>query len=199
MLRVGITGGIGSGKTTICQLFELLNVPVYYADDRAKWLINNDPNVKSKIVKAFGTEAYLPKGDYNRKYISGLVFNDGTLLNQLNAIVHPAVFKDAEHWQRQHENSAYTLREAALLFESGSYLSLDRILFVYCPKAIRLERVVKRDDVTAEEVQSRMAKQWDDDKKQKMSDDIIVNDGSRSIIDQVLSLHNNYLELGSRR
>ncbi len=196
MLRVGITGGIGSGKTTVCQIFETMGINVYYADDRAKYLITHDSELKNEIVKVFGEKAYLHDGTYNRKYIAEKVFNDESLLQKLNAMVHPAVFKDAELWHREHANDPYTLREAALLFESGSYLSLDRILFVYCPKDIRLKRVMDRDEVTAEEVQKRMAKQWNDDKKRRLSDDIIYNDGSQSLIRQAVRLHEQYLAMG---
>lgn len=196
-LKVGITGGIGSGKTTVSRIFALLGVPLYYADDRARWLIEHDRDLVNGIRTLFGEKAYLPDGSYNRRYIGSIVFNDHDLLRRLNALVHPAVARDSSAWQTDHARAQYTMREAALLFESGSYRSLDRVIYVYAPADLRRQRVMQRDKLTAEEVERRMTAQMSEEKKQQMSQDIIYNDGSRSLIRQVLDLHREFLAISA--
>ncbi len=193
-LRVGITGGIGSGKTTVCQIFQLLGVPVYYADDRAKWLMNNDPVLQQGLLQQFGEKAFLPDGALNRPHIAAIVFNDKSQLAELNALVHPAVKEDGEEWAAT-QQSPYTLREAALLFESGIYKSLDKLITVTAPESIRIARVVARDQTTEEAVRARMANQWPEEEKVKRSDFIIQNDGQRSLIQQVWELHRHLLTI----
>jgi len=192
MLKVGITGGIGSGKSTICRLFELLGIPVYYADDRAKWLIQNDPTLKTNIVKHFGNSSFTNEGIYNRAYMADIVFNAADKLALLNALVHPVVKQDSQNWLARNASYQYVIKEAALLFESGSYRQLDRTLFVYAPRELRIKRVMERDGVSREVVESRMNAQWPDDKKKSLANDIIYNDGSQSIILQVLKFHRLY-------
>ncbi len=189
MIKVGITGGIGSGKSTVCKIFEVLGIPIYYADDRAKWLMTNKDNVVEGVTQLFGKEAYLEDGALNRAYIASIVFNDQEKLEKLNQIVHPAVWLDGEEWNEENKEAPYTLKEAALLFESGGYQLMDKMICVYAPKEERLKRVMKRDGAKKEEVIARMDKQWDDEKKMELSDFIIHNHGSHSLIRQVIDIH----------
>jgi dephospho-CoA kinase len=198
MLKAGITGGIGSGKTTVCKLFEKMGVPVYYADDRARKLIQEDIDLKKAITEAFGKESYMDDGSYNRKYIADIVFSDPQKLALLNSIVHPAVFRDGAVWQAQNSNFPYTLKEAALLFESGSYLQLDKIIYVFAPTDIRTQRVSIRDELSISDVQKRMASQGNESEKMSRSDYIIHNDGTRSLIRQVWNLHQELLNQASK-
>lgn len=188
MLRVGITGGIGSGKTTVCKIFETLGIPIYYADDRAKYLMEHDPTLIQAIKNTFGSGAY--NGEtLNRPYLAEKVFHNKTELAKLNALVHPAVAFDAEQWANVQHGVPYTLKEAALLFEAGSYKQLDKLIVVTAPEEVRTERVMLRDNVTAEAVKARMANQWPESDKVALADFIINNDGQHSLIDQVLNVH----------
>ncbi len=192
MLKVGITGGIGSGKTLVCKLFETLGIPVYYADDRAKYLMTHNAELVAAIKASFGEEAYV-NGELNRAYLSEKVFNNPEALAQLNALVHPAVRKDTEQWQLQQADKPYTLREAALLFESGSYKALDKIIVVTAPKSLRIARVMKRDGFTAEQVEARMKNQLPEEEKVAKADFIINNDEQHPLIEQVMALHQKLL------
>ncbi|HMQ89960.1 MAG TPA: dephospho-CoA kinase [Flavilitoribacter sp.] len=189
MLHIGITGGIGSGKSSVCRIFEVLGIPVYYADDRAKWLMNHDQDLKSGITGLFGEQAYLENGDLNRKFIGSIAFTDPEKLSGLNALVHPAVLRDGFEWQEAQANVPYTLKEAALLFESGSYKFLDKVITVYAPLELRLQRVMTRDGVDRETVMNRVTQQMPEEEKLKLADYVIYNDGTRSIIGQVMALH----------
>ncbi len=187
---IGITGGIGSGKTTVCKIFELLGISVYYADDSAKHLMVHDPQVVSSIQQLLGAEAYLPDGSLNRKWIGSQVFNDRDKLNQLNAIVHPATREDFRRWVEEKQgntNDAFVLREAAILFEAGAAADTDGVITVYAPKSIRIRRVMERDHVSQEEVLKRMANQWADTEKIRRADLTIYNDGTHMVVPQVLS------------
>lgn len=195
MLKIGITGGIGSGKTTVCKLFEYLGVPVYYADERAKYLITNDITLRKSIKEHFGEGAYYPDGSYNKSYMANIVFSDKEKLQLLNSLVHPAVAKDGKKWILEHSEAPYTIKEAALLFESGSYKDLDRIIFVSAPMELRVSRVVRRDETTREAVLKRIQNQWPDEKKEKMSQEFIYNDGSQSLIRQVYQMHQHLLQM----
>lgn len=188
-LKVGITGGIGSGKTTACRLFEALGVPVYYADERAKWLMVHDEALVSRIKGIFGPQAYTEDGQLQRAYIAERAFGDADLLEQLNAAVHPAVGRDAEAWQQQQTGHPYTLREAALLYESGSFKALDFVIVVTAPQPLRLQRVMQRDGAKAEAVQARMDKQMPEHEKAARADFLIVNDGQQLLIPQVYRIH----------
>ena len=196
MLKVGITGGIGSGKTTVCKIFESLGVPVYYADDRAKWLTENDPDIVAAIKSLF-TDDIFKDGRLDRKKVSSIVFSDKNKLQQLNAIIHPAVFKDAERWQKEQseKNIPYSLKEAALLFESGSYKELDKIILVSAPLQLRIERVMQRDSTSEEEVLNRINHQMPENEKEKMADFIIKNVELEETKKSVLQLHKKLLEL----
>lgn len=189
ILKIGITGGIGSGKTTVCKIFETLNIPVYYADDRAKSLMVEDKILIDKVKEAFGEKAYLPDGMLNRAYISEIAFSNPLKLTELNAAVHPAVLRDGEKWHHAQHDVPYTLKEAALLYESGSDAVLDKIIMVYAPKNVRIERVLGRGGLTREEIEARMAKQMPDEEKMKKADFIIYNEGEIGLIAQVLEIH----------
>lgn len=189
-LKVGITGGIGSGKTTVCKIFETLGIPVYYADDRAKALMVEDKNLTSDIKKIFGEEAYSPDGSLNRKHIADIAFHNPLKLKELNAIVHPAVLEDGNRWHVEQKIAPYTLKEAALIFESDSYKHLDKIITVFAPQNVRLERVILRGgNLTKQDIEARMAKQLPEEEKMKRANFIIYNDGEQALIPQVMKIH----------
>lgn len=197
-LKVGITGGIGSGKTTICKIFETLGIPVYYADERAKWLMANDVNVKQKILDLLGQEAYFRNGALNRKYISAVVFQDKHKLRLLNEIVHPAVFKDGDDWFRQKTGMPYVLKEAALLVESGGYKQLDKLIVVSAPEELRLQRVMDRDGSKRDEVLKRIINQTSEQKRLEHADFVIQNDGKNSLLNQVFLIHRELVTLSDK-
>lgn len=194
MLKIGITGGIGSGKTTVCSIFETLGIPVFYADDVAKEVMVNDTILVQGLQEAFGPESYTEEGHLNRKHIAGIVFNDAQALSRLNDLVHPAVFRAFDHWV---ENLAaeppYILKEAALLFESGSYKMCDRNVLVTAPLEMKLKRLMARDGSTVAEISARMDKQFTDEQKALLSDYIISNEETKSLVLQVLDLHQQFL------
>lgn len=190
MLKIGITGGIGSGKSTACKVFEILGIPVFYADDVAKKIMVIDPLLKSQIKETFGKESYLNEGTVNRKYLAQIVFNNEQELQKLNKLVHPAVFRAFDNWALGLTSKApYLVKEAALLFESDSYKMCDQNILVTAPLEVKINRVMQRDHVNREEVEARMSKQWTDDEKKKLADFIIYNDEQHSVISQVLELH----------
>lgn len=194
MRIVGITGGIGSGKTTVCKIFEALGVPVYYADDRAKFLMANDSRIKEKIIAEFGEEAF-EQGKLNRVYLAQQVFNSESKLQKLNAIVHPVVAEDFEKWSGNHSDARYVMKEAAILFESGAYQRVDTTVLINAPEKLRLERVMKRDGSSENDVLQRMRNQWTDERKAKLADHMINNDGFELLIPQVLELHRQFCAL----
>ena len=187
MLRVGLTGGIGSGQSTVAKIFEVLGIPVYYADDASKKLMNENEELKEKIRVHFGKDAYT-NGLLNRAYLSSIVFNNPEKLALLNSIVHPATIKDAAEWM-QKQTTPYTIKEAALIFESGSQENLDKVIGVFAPAAVRINRVMQRDNVTREEVISRMNKQINEEIKMRLCDYVVSNDEQELLIPQVLKLH----------
>jgi len=190
-LRAGITGGIGSGKTTVCHIFETLGIPVYDADYWAKWLITNDPEVKQAITGLFGPEAYLPDGAYNRALVAGIVFQAPAKLAALNAAVHPAVERHARAWhdEQAQKGAPYTLKEAALLVENGSHQFLDMLIVVTAPEELRIRRVMERDGISETAVRARMANQLPEAEKVRVADFVIVNDGAQSLVQQVWAVH----------
>lgn len=196
MLKIGITGGIGSGKTTVCKVFEVLGIPVFYADTVAKELMVTDEILMAGVRSAFGEESYLATGILNNKHIANIVFANQVKLDQLNALVHPAVFRAFDRWLAQVGHAVpYVLKEAALLFESGSYRLCDQSVLVTAPMAVKLQRVMQRDGVTAAQVQARMDKQFTDEQKMQMADHLIHNDEHSSIVLQVIDLHQQFLAL----
>lgn len=190
MYKVGITGGIGSGKTTICKVFEVLGIPVFYADAEAKSLMVKDEILVAGVKETFGAASYFDNGSLNNKHLANIVFNQQEALAQLNALVHPAVFRAFEAWEKQMEKQVpYVLKEAALLFESGSFSMCDTTVLVTAPMAIKLKRVMARDQATETQIKARMDKQFSDEIKSKMANYFIKNDEQCSIITQVLELH----------
>ena len=192
MKVIGITGGIGSGKTTTCQIFEQLGVAVYYADVRAKQLMAHNTDLKAKIIQAFGDKAY-SNGELDRNYLAKEVFDYKERLSVLNGLVHPAVADDFDEWLEENRGADYVLKEAAILFESGAYHNVDVTVLVIAPKDIRIERVLSRDGSTKDEVERRMNNQWTQERKAKLADHIINNDGSKLLIPQVLELHKKFI------
>ena len=190
MLRIGLTGGIGSGKSTIAKVFEVLGIPVYYADDAAKQLMNTDPGLKAALIANFG-EAVYQNGELNRKYLASIVFNDAQKLELLNSLTHPATLQHAEQWTKK-QTTPYIIKEAALVFESGAAENMDYVIGVYAPQDIRVKRVVDRDKVTAEEVMKRISRQIDEDMKMKLCDFVIDNGEKQLVIPQVLALHERF-------
>ena len=195
MLKIGITGGIGSGKTTVARVFEVLGIPVYYADDEAKRLMNTDEKLKEKIQLQFGNNVY-KDGKLDRKHLSEIVFNNPEKLQLLNALVHPATLKDAEKWM-QAQSTTYSLKEAALIFESGAHEHLDYVIGVTAPAPLRILRTMQRDGITREEVLARMDKQMDETIKMKLCDFVIKNDEQEMLLPQVLDLHKKFMVLSS--
>ncbi len=194
MLRIGITGGIGSGKSTVAKVFSTLGIPVYYADDAAKRLMNSDPILKEQIQKHFGAGTY-KNGILDRAFLAGIVFNDKYKLELLNALVHPVTIRDAEEWMRN-QQSPYIVKEAALLFETSAKEGLDLIIGVSAPKHLRLYRTMQRDKVSKEEIEKRMHRQLDENIKMKLCDFIIYNDEQQLVIPQVLALHHRFIKEG---
>lgn len=198
MLKVGVTGGIGSGKTTVCKIFETLGIPVYAADERAKALMQTDQTLIRSIKEIFGDAAY-QSGRLNRAFIAAQVFESKPLLAQLNSIVHPAVAQDVLRWMQQQEGKPYMIEEAALLFESGSYKHFDKIITVVAPLSDRIARLKKRDMATDEQITARMNNQMSDEEKIKLSDFIIYNDMQHRLIEQTLSIHHALLNYASEK
>ncbi len=197
MLSIGITGGIGSGKTTVCKIFEILGVPVYNADERAKYLMTHNKALIKKIKNIFGSNSYLKNGDLNRKYIAQIVFKNRQKLEILNKAVHPIVKLDFTDWVKK-QNSEYLIKEAALLFETGSYRDMDFNVLIYSPIELRIERVMKRDNTDRDSVLARVKNQMEEEKKSKLADFIIKNDGKHSLIEQILNLDKKFKEINAK-
>ena len=190
MKLIGLTGGIGSGKTTVAGLFRTLGIPVFESDARAKWLMNEDEIVRAQIIRLFGPDAYTNNQELNRSWVASKVFTDQALLKQLNAIVHPAVYEDLKRWAAEEPQSSapYLLQESAILFEEDLISRLQAIILVVASEETRISRVLKRDGSTADQIRNRMKFQWADEKKIPLSDFIIFNDGERSLIAQVMDI-----------
>lgn len=188
MIKVGVTGGIGSGKSTICKFLENLQYPVYYADDRAKFILVNNHKCKEKIIVEFGVKCYLESGELNRSYLADKVFSSEQEIKKLNAIVHPLVDQDFEDWLIKNEKAKIVFKEAALLFETGGYKKLDKIIVVDAPLEVRINRVLLRDPQrTREQVEAIIAKQIPQYRKNELSDYLIDN-SSGGVIEQVFDV-----------
>jgi dephospho-CoA kinase len=187
MLRAGITGGIGSGKTAACTVFETLGIPVYNADAQAKRLMNADPELKTLLKGYFGNGIY-SDGTLDRRRMAEIIFNDKIALEKVNGWVHPAVTRDFERWCSL-QTSPYVLEEAAIIFESGIANRFHKIILVTAPDAVRIERVCARDLVTPDAVRTRMSNQWPEDRKIDLADYVIYNDGFRPITPQIMEIH----------
>ena len=187
MLRIGLTGGIGSGKSTVAAIFRVMGIPVYYADAAARHLMSNDPGIKSRIIEAFGSAAYID-GSPDRTWISEHVLRNRESTEKLNAIVHPATLADARSWMER-QAGPYAIKEAALIFESGSERELDLVIGVYAPPELRINRVIRRDGLTKDAILQRMARQMDDAEKMRRCHFVITNDDRSALIPQVLEIH----------
>jgi dephospho-CoA kinase len=195
MLKIGITGNIGGGKTTASKVFEVLGIPVFYADDAAKNVMTSDAVLIEGIRSTFGSASYFEDGTLNRKHIAGIVFNDEKELARLNALVHPAVFRAFDTWVAQTKDAPYVMKEAALLFESDSYKMCDKTIMVTAPLELRIKRVMQRDGLTRNEIMARNEKQFSEERKIELADFLIRNDDTELVIPQVLKLHEQFLSL----
>jgi dephospho-CoA kinase len=196
MLKIGLTGSIGSGKTTVAKIFELLNVPVYYADEASKRLYHTDKNLVAEVKKHFGEDVYSNE-QLNRQKLAAIVFNDPAKLELLNQLVHPPTIRDAQEWMQQ-QHAPYIIKEAALLFESGSAEGLDYVIGVKAPSHLRIRRVIDRDGLTREQIISRAKRQIDEEIKMRLCDFVINNDEQELVLPQVLHLHDHLLRMATK-
>jgi dephospho-CoA kinase len=192
-LRIGLTGGIGSGKTLVASIFHHLGIPIYYADQAAKDLQNSDPEIREKLTHLFGNELY-KDGNLNKVYLASIVFSNPEKLKALNAVMHPATLQAAANWM-QKQSTPYAIKEAALIFEANAQKDLDFVIGVYAPKEIRLKRTMLRDNSSAEQVLKRMQNQMDEEQKMKLCQFVIINDENQLLIPQILAIHNQLIEL----
>lgn len=197
MLKIGLTGGIGSGKSTVASIFQVLGIPVFDADANARLLMESDVQLQKEVEALFGSTAYTD-GKLNRKLIADIVFQDPFQLEKLNAIVHPATIRAAEEWAIR-QRAPYVIKEAALFFEAGSSEGMDYIIGVYAPQHVRINRVMKRDQVSRADVMSRMQRQIQEEIKMRLCDYVILNDDQHLVIPQVLQLHERFLEEAKER
>ncbi|WP_066759464.1 dephospho-CoA kinase [Crocinitomix algicola] len=184
--KIGITGGIGAGKSFVCSIIENLGYPVFYSDSVAKKLTDTHPEIKKQIIELFGHEAYLSHS-LNRPFIAQQVFNDKGLLEQLNQIIHPAV-QHSFHQFYERSNKSLIFNEAAIIFETGSYKNFDATILVKAPKDLRIKRVLNRDNSTEKEIEKRMDKQWSDQKKEQIADYVILNDDKSLLTPQIIAI-----------
>ena len=197
MLKIGLTGGIGSGKTTVAKVFTTLGIPVYHADLEARRLMENEPTLIELIRHHFSEKAY-ENGSLNRSYISSIVFNDKKKLDLLNSLVHPFTIEDGKQWMEK-QKSAYAIKEAALIFESGSQGEFDLIIGVYAPETLRLFRTMQRDHIDKAIVKSRMNNQIKEEIKMKLCDEVLMNDEQQLLLPQIINLHHQLMERASKQ
>jgi len=195
MIKVGLTGGIGSGKSLISKIFSTFMIPVYNSDLETKLLYQSDNYLKDKLIKLFGNEVYLENGHINAKYLGGIIFSDKNQLSELNSLVHPRVKLHFEKWLQTKENHPYIIKESAILFESNAYKNLDKIIIVTAPDEIRIKRVIKRDSVSRNLVLDRINNQLPQEKLIERANFIIVNDGTKAILPQVFAIHQQLKDL----
>jgi dephospho-CoA kinase len=196
-IKVGVTGGIGSGKSTVSKIFSILGIPIYSADDRAKWLMIEDSVLKEKIISAFGKESYLESGQLNRTFLAKTVFSDPKKVKQINGLVHPAVKDDFNSWVNT-QSSPYVLKEAALIFETGGQNLLDYVINVSAPLRIRVSRVMMRDpDRSEAQINQIIDQQLPDEEKNELSDFVIKNVDNKLLLPQILKIHEKLVGLAS--
>lgn len=188
MKIIGITGAIGSGKSIVCKVFATMGIPIYEADSRAKYLMNNDLSLKKSIRNLLGEQAYTPTGEYNRAWVASQVFNNPDLLKQLNSIVHPRVREDAEKWILQYLKAPFLLYEAAIMKAAGKGNHFDKVIVVNSPISLRIKRVQKRDNRSEQEIRDIIARQISDKERLKIADFVIVNDEKVPLLQQILDL-----------
>jgi dephospho-CoA kinase len=188
MLKIGVTGGIGSGKSLVCKIFSILNVPVYNADHEAKRIMAEDLHIRRNLKAAFGPGVITPEGP-DRKALSEIIFNDPAALEIVNSLVHPAVFSDFMSWMKKCNDYPYIIKEAAILFETGGHKHLDMVILVTAPEELRLRRVIQRDGETEKSIRQRMANQWTDEKKIPLAGLILNNDNTSPLLPVILKMH----------
>lgn len=194
-MKVGVTGGIGSGKSIVCKLFSCLGIPVYDADTRAKWLTNYDPVIREAVIQLLGSESYTENGEYNRPFVSSLVFKNPDLLKKLNEIIHPAVGRDTDEWMKMHANAPYVIKEAAIMNKAGNNNNLDCVIVVKASVDLRLKRIKNRDKSRSEEeILAIIERQVSDEERNAIADFTIDNNENAGLIPQVLELHQIFLE-----
>jgi dephospho-CoA kinase len=191
MLKIGVTGGIGSGKSTICQFFEIIGIPVFTADVEAKAIMDNSPVIRNQLIAIFGKDIYLPDFTLDRKKLAQLIFHSPVLLEKVNAIVHPEVRNHFLDWS-QKQTTAYVVYEAAILFETGFYTLMDYNILVTAPEEERIKRVMAREETTVQDIQSRISKQWPDEEKIKLADYVLNNNNEELIIPQLVELDKKF-------
>ncbi len=185
MKKVGVTGGIGSGKTLVSNIFEHLGIPVYFADPRARELMESSEEIRQGLIALLGPQVYRQER-LDRSFLARALFSDASLRVQVNALVHPVVFRDFERWAEEKKDKPYVVQEAAIIFESGADRILDRVINVYAPVKVRVERVMQRDGRSREEVMARMKSQMSERERQRRADKTIINDGRRMVVPQVI-------------
>jgi dephospho-CoA kinase len=185
---VGITGGIGSGKSTICNVFRILNVPVFEADVAARHLMNTEIKIKLALVQLFGEDIYTANGELNRAKLAREIFGNSDLLERVNALVHPAVRIAFYHWLKQNDSFPYVIYEAAILFEAGFYEKMDFSILITAPEKDRIERVMNRQEITEQSVRERMKTQWTDEKKKKLATLCLKNDNRNMILPEIIRI-----------
>lgn len=194
MLKIGITGGIGSGKSIICEIFKVFGIPIYNADERAKWLTNNDLQLRKEIKEMLGRNAYDSNGQYNRKWVAEQVFANPDLLKQLNMLIHPRVFEDTDKWILKNKDKPYVIKEAALMNKAGVGNDLDRVVVVSAPLNLRIARTQKRDPQrTLQEIDAIIARQKTEEEFSQMADHKIINDDTQLLMPQILDLHQKFI------
>ncbi len=194
MIKVALTGNIGSGKSTIAQLFSIVGIPVFHADIEAK-LLYKDDEIKHKIYTYFGEGVFNSDHDVDYKQLAKVVFNNANSLDQINKIIHPLVFKKYNEWLEQNKDYKYSIHEAAVIFENHLEHHYDLIINVSASEKVRKDRVIQRDGITAEQFKARAKNQWPDDKKNKIADFVIFNNGDQFLIPQVMEIHNHLIQL----
>lgn len=193
-ITVGITGGIGSGKSTVCEIFKILGVPVFEADKIARTLMNENPEIRQNLITWFGDEIY-SENLLNRKKLAELIFNNTENLKRVNSIVHPVVRNEFEKWKNS-QKSVYSVYEAAILFESGFYKLMDLNFLIVSPEQLRIHRVMKRDQISEEQVLARIHNQWSDEEKIKLANAVIYNDNKNLIIPQIIEIDKKLIRDG---
>ena len=198
MKQIGVTGGIGSGKSTVCRVFATLGVPVYYADERAKWLTEHDPILKADITRVLGSQSYNTLGKYNRSWVASQVFAEPVLLDQLNAVIHPRVMADTALWVSQQADQPYVIKEAALMRAAGDGNSLDKVIVVVAPAALRIDRIRARDPHRSlSEIQHIIDRQVSDEERLRTADCVLHNDESQLLLPQIVALHQEFSQRSS--
>ena len=199
MIKAGITGGIGSGKSLICKVFSQMGIPVYFADYEAKQLVKTHPEIRSGLIQLLGEAIYLPSGEIDREKMAATIFKDKELIARVNSIIHPRVREHYEQWLLKYPNEPYTLHEAAITFETGLYKTMDYMILVTAPEIVRIQRVAQRDNASKEDILSRMRNQWPDEQKIPLADFIIENDDQHLVLPKIIETDKQLKKYGKIR